>query len=74
MAVVLTPKTGKGKNKLHEAGNPAHWIVVETREMVGFSDREGPWLFVRPDNNMHDKSRWVHATSDVDFVVVNKGN
>ena len=59
----------RGKNKINEAGKPTHWIVLEERDMVGFSDRQGPWLLVQPDNNTKDQSRWVHLTDDKDFEV-----
>ena len=66
----LLGKTGKGKNKINEAGKPEHWIVMEQRDSVGFSDREGPWLHIYPDNNSGTaNSRWVHASDDRDFTV-----
>lgn len=67
--VKLVAKTNKGKNKINEAGKPDHWIVLETRDFVGFSDRGGPWLHIIPDNNV-DQSRWVHQLDDRDFNVV----
>jgi len=65
----LTPKTNKGKNKIHEAGSPDVWRVAEQREYVGFSDRKGPWLHIVPKNpsDKADKSRWIHAHDDPDF-------
>ena len=30
--VTLEPKTGKGRNKINEAGKPEHWIVQDQRE------------------------------------------
>lgn len=69
-AVKLTGKTLKGKNKLREAGNPEHWTVLKQQAMVGFSDREGPWLLVAPENKSHyDHQRWVSLTDDHDFFV-----
>ena len=66
----LKGKTNKGKNKINEAGKPGRWVLIEQRDSVGFSDREGPWLHVYPDNNENvSKSRWVHATDDRDFTV-----
>lgn len=67
--VKLIPKTGKAKNKIREAGWPDHWIVVDEKDMVPFSERDGPWLHVTPDNNNNDKSRWVHQHNDNDFIV-----
>jgi hypothetical protein len=69
MFVKLEGKTVKGRNKLREAGSPNHWIVTDKRDYVSFSDRVGPWLLVRPDNNQSDKSRWVNMFDDWDFVV-----
>lgn len=66
-SVKLTAKTLKGKNRLREAGDPEHWTVLKQQAMVGFSQHEGPWLFVKPQNEFH--SRWVHLTDDHDFVV-----
>ena len=72
--VKLTGKTGKAKNKINEAGKPDLWVVNEIRNVIGFSDRAGPWLHIRPDNNLSEKSRWVHLNDDSDFKVevVNK--
>lgn len=67
--VTLEPKTGKGRNKINEAGKPEHWIVQDQRESVGFSERDGPWLLIQPANNAGDKSRWVNLVNDNDFVV-----
>ena len=69
MSVILTPKTSKAKSRINDAGNPKHWIVIRTAETVAFSDREGPWLYVRPDNNIHGKERWINENNDVDFIV-----
>ena len=69
--VKLTPKSLKAKNRVHEAGNPARWVLVERRYSVAFSDRPGPWLYVRPDvpgqSDFH--ARWVSATNDPHFDV-----
>lgn len=67
--IKLTHKTGRGRNKINEAGNPEHWIVLREQDYVVFSEREGPWLFVRPANNMDNKERWVSTTNDPDFNV-----
>lgn len=66
-SVKLSAKTLKGKNRLAEAGSPEHWTVLKQQAMVGFSDREGPWLFVGCGNNFYD--RWVHLTDDDNFIV-----
>jgi hypothetical protein len=69
MFIKLEGITNKARNKLREAGSPNHWIIIEKRDYVAFSDRSGPWVLVRPDNNQHDKSRWVHLFDDWDFKV-----
>lgn len=65
--VRLIGKTLKGKNRIREANNPSTWTVIKQQEMVGFSDRSGPWLLVGSGNSHYD--RWVHLTDDFDFVV-----
>ena len=65
--VKLHHKTLRGKNKISEAGNPEHWTVLDQRDYVAFSERNGPWLHVCPNNK--DKSRWVSTTDDPDFTV-----
>ena len=67
--VRLIGKTLKGRSKLNDAGKPDHWVIIEERSMIGFSDRPGPWIHVRPDNNNTDKSRWVNLHNDFDFEV-----
>lgn len=69
MQVRLVPKTNRAANKIYEAGHPEFWLVTDTKKMVGFSDREGPWLHVIPMGNNPDKSRWVHQYYDTDFIV-----
>jgi hypothetical protein len=60
----------KDYERLREAARHyAQWVVTEKRDMVAFSERDGPWLHVVPDNNNTDKSRWVHQHSDKDFNV-----
>jgi hypothetical protein len=69
---VLTPLTLKAKNKVHEAGSPARWVLHMLRDSVVFSDRPGPWLYLRPDTggtDGRDHARWVHEHSDKDFQV-----
>lgn len=64
------PKTGRGANKLHAAGTDS-WVVVDQQSNVAFSDREGPWLYVRPATGIahKDHARWVHHNDDKDFTV-----
>ncbi len=68
MKLKLTPKTLKGKRAANQAGTDV-WIVVEKRDSVGFSEKSGPWYYVRPDINGQptDNARWVNATDDADF-------
>lgn len=66
--LTLTPKTLKDKNVFNNAGKPPKWVILETRDMVGFSDLKGPWHFVYPYGQDHTHSRWVHSTSDKDFT------
>lgn len=70
--VQLAPKNNKAKNKIHEAGHPSRWIVLEQRAEVAFSEREGPWLKITPEDTSHDHkdhSRWVNQHNDTDFIV-----
>lgn len=69
-SVKLHPKSMKGRNKINEAGKPEHWLVLEERDFVSFSQRNGPWLHVAPDiPGNKDLSRWVSTTDDPDFTV-----
>lgn len=68
-SVKLHPKTNKAKNKINEAGKPEHWLVLEERDFVAFSDRSGPWLYIQPENNLQQNERWVSTTDDPDFTV-----
>lgn len=67
----LTPKSLKAKNRVREAGNPARWVLIEKRYSVAFSDRPGPWLYLRPDVPGQDTfhARWVSTVDDPHFVV-----
>lgn len=74
------PKTVKLKAKNAKAGgflsraNAEEWVLLETTEEVSFSDREGPWLCLRPHrtNNTVEYTIWVHATNDHNYFVVFK--
>lgn len=67
--VQLLPLNNKAKNKINEAKHPHHWIVLDEKEQVAFSERPGPWLHIMPDTNDGSKSRWVHQHQDKDFIV-----
>ena len=65
--VRLRAITHKGRNKIHEAGNPETWIVRTVRHDLFHT--QGEWLLLEPVG-MADKSRWVHADNDDDFIVL----
>jgi len=69
MRILLNGKTRKGKNKIHEADSPVSWIILDQRESVSFSPKSGPWIFIRPNNDIQGKERWVALTNDRDFDV-----
>jgi len=61
----------KGKNRVRESGD--RWVVLASTDYVLFSPNiPGPWLFVAPQNcDQNNKaSRWIHATNDLDFLIV----
>ena len=72
--VILVPKTNKAKNRLREA-TTNEWEVLKTAPEVYFSERQGPWHYVRPSSShdMKDHCRWVSETDDPDFSLVFKG-
>jgi hypothetical protein len=67
----LTPKTLKAKSRLREAGTTEHWIIIREADEVAFSDKPGPWYYIRPDNTSGDDrhNRWVNRHNDADFNV-----
>lgn len=65
----LIPKTHKAKNRIHEAGTDEVKVLAE-RENVLFDPGKGPWLHVAFVGARSKHSRWVHATQDPDFEVV----
>lgn len=67
--VQLSPKNDKAKKHLVNAGWPHHWIVLDEKNTIAFSDREGPWLHITPDNNITNQARWVNLHNDTDFLV-----
>jgi hypothetical protein len=69
--VKLTARTMRGTTKLIHARRPEHWMVLEQRESVGFSNRAGPWLRIRPMNtgNAEENIAWVSLIEDLDFNV-----
>ena len=71
MNIRLVGKTNKAKNRLREAGT-SNWVVIAIAESVAFSQRDGPWYYVRPDSSQdkRDHARWVSGTNDPDFTIV----
>jgi hypothetical protein len=71
MRIKLVGKTNKAKNRLREAGTQ-YWRIQETAQEVAFSQRQGPWHFIRPDSSIdkRDHSRWVSESDDPDFSII----
>jgi hypothetical protein len=69
--VRLKGLTQKGKNRCRENGDL--WTVYAETDRVLFNPAPGPWLYIAPysGDQTHKASRWVHATSDVDFTITN---
>lgn len=66
----LKGKTQKGKNRVREHGE--FWSVfAETDHVLFRQDMVGPWIFISPQgkDQTHKASRWIHATTDIDFEV-----
>lgn len=61
----------KGKNRVREHGD--QWTVFAETDVVLFApNKQGPWLFVSPRGQTQEAkaSRWIRATDDADFIVV----
>lgn len=74
----LKGKSQKGKNRIREHGD--RWTVLAECNRVLFAPNvTGPWLFVSPNPSgpgmgQDDKaSRWIRATDDADFDMVDQG-
>lgn len=68
--IKLTPKpNSKGGMVLSNALYPAQWIVKDQKEELSWSPREGPWLYITPDNHVQGQERWVSLTDDNEFFV-----
>lgn len=71
----LKPISRHGKNRVAEVmqADPMWtgvWFEMRRQESVGFSQRTGPWIFVKPDIVGGEKfARWVHLTNDPSFHV-----
>lgn len=78
-ALTLIPLTKRAKQIVKQHGE--RWEVVNKRDRVLFSDKDGPWLYVQPlteerapaDNaraaRIESAARWVHAFNDENFKV-----
>jgi hypothetical protein len=75
LKVELKAKTNKAKNRLREAGT-SNWVIMQQAETVAFSQRDGPWYYIRPDlsQDKRDHARWVSGTDDPDFTVIFVGD
>ena len=69
--VKLFPLNLRGKNKLSRVPKGTEWVVLETRQHVVFSPRNGTWLFIAPvsEDASSSNSRWVSLEADPDFTV-----
>lgn len=66
----LAAKSKKGRERLKRDGADG-WQVIRTRDTVQFSSERGPWLFVaKTPDGRGPESRWIHATRDTDFAIV----
>ena len=63
MFVTLKAKRRQGQEVVATHGSI--WLVRSEAEKVAFSRRAGPWLLIESPHDM----RWVHGTSDEDFLV-----
>jgi hypothetical protein len=63
MALRLKGKSSKGKNRICEHGDL--WEVTKTENTVDFSDKKGPWHFLRSVKTGYGK--WFHNSDDLDF-------
>ena len=58
----------KGKERIKRDGD--EWVIIRTEPRVLFSTKKGPWLFIIPPNGPAAASRWIHATDDENFQIV----
>ena len=78
MMIELKGKSLKGKNRIRELGRD--WIILGKHDLVFFDSRTGPgmWLKVAPmkintvSSVFLEKWRWIHATDDKDFDIIDK--
>ena len=66
-AAKLLPKNAKARGLLSKIGTN-EWTVIDVKEMVPFSDKPGPWYFVRPNTGKGEHNeRWVNRDNDTLF-------
>lgn len=69
--MILKGKTLKGKNRIRELGE--EWLCIRTSDTVHFSNRNGPWGFVKPaKEGVENQERWIHLVDDQDFEIMRK--
>jgi len=66
--MILKGISKKGKERIKRDGS--EWVTVRTSDRVLFSPKKGPWLFIIPPNGDQMASRWIHATDDENFKIV----
>ncbi len=65
--LTLSFKSKKGKERLKRDG-AENWVVKSVVTSVQFSSKKGPWLLINKKSKI--TSRWIHATSDIDFTII----
>lgn len=68
--VTISGTSKKAKQRIQQHG--AIWRILEVADKVLFNPAIGPWLHIVPADKAEGdlSSRWVHANSDQDFVVM----
>jgi hypothetical protein len=82
LCLQLTPRTRRAKTRVqqlrgqHPGWDGTTWRVLVSRDTVAFSDKPGPWFFVRPDAGHPDEraERWVNGTADENFDVKHRSS
>jgi len=58
--VKLIGRTPQARAALQRLGNPEHWLVLERRDVVPFSEAPGPWIRLQSAAAAADRM-WVQA-------------
>lgn len=58
--VKLIGRTAQARAALQRLGNPEHWLVLERRDVVPFSEAPGPWIRLQSAAAAADRM-WVQA-------------